>query len=72
MAKHLDTAIAAAHERVRHADRERRLVRLLYCFLWREVTASADRSPRELRTIRWARHALPERYRKAAPRTNNS
>ena len=46
----------------------RRLRRLLFAFLWRELRCSADRDPRQLRTIRWAKHALPPRYRKALPR----
>lgn len=45
-----------------------RLRRLLFAFLWRELTTSADRTTVELRTIRWAKHALPPRYRKALPK----
>lgn len=46
----------------------RRLHRLLFAFLWRELNAYANRDERELRAIRWAKRALPQRYRKALPK----
>ncbi len=49
----------------------RRLRRLLFAFLWRELKAYANRDPRELQAIRLAKRALPERYRKALPRMNS-
>lgn len=45
-----------------------RLQRLLFAFLWREVVTIADRDERQLRTIRWAKRALPAKYRAALPR----
>lgn len=50
------------------AARIQRLERVLFAFLWRELNAYANRDERELRTIRWAKRALPPRYRKALPR----